>query len=813
MRVDRLRYELFFSVPREREKPVTGRVTVRFALEGRRDLWLDFLADGPVGSLNVNGTAVPPQEENGHILLPRYLLQSGENTVELDFTAPDRSLNRREDFLYTLLVPDRARTLFPCFDQPDLKAVYDLTLEVPSAWRALSGGSVLSQEPVSGNPGRTRWRFAPTEPLSTYLFSFVAGQFRYASFAEGERRIGILYREEDPAKTAQLPDIAAEVFRSLAWLEDYTGILYPFAKYDLAILPGFQYGGMEHTGATLYNDRRMWLEENASLEDRLERSTLIAHETAHMWFGDLVTMAWFDEVWTKEVFANYFAAEMMRELYPGTDDRLTFTSYHRDAYAEDRTGGAVPVCGELDNLQDAGLIYSNTIYCKAPVVMRMLAQKTGAGPFREGIREYLRTYAYGNASWQDLIRLLDARSDEDLTAWSRVWTGTAGRPRYDAVRRGDTLRILQSDPLGRGICWEQPLVLRCWGAGLSGPADLRTEVRGRETEVLLPAGTDYVCLNADAMGYGLFAADTASRRFLLAELSRTDDVMLRRALLTDFHELLLEGELDPDRWTETLLRQVAVERNDLLFAQALSSLMLCYDRFPLAPELEAAVEPALMARLDAERDPAFARRIFLALCRSARMPETEAWMRDVCCQAEGLTPQQERKLGFALSDPDRNTLYYEVALRVPELARDLAAARRLSLERTGNPDRLAEFDFIAPAVDPDPAVRRDFFLRLSEPEGREVEPWASRALSLLSHPLRGDEAFGYLAAGLDLLPEIQRTGDIFFPTAWCRALTGSHSAETARVIVRRFLEEQQGRMHPLLLSKVRQQADLLLRGI
>ena len=162
------------------------------------------------------------------------------------FTPADQSLNRRDEFLYTLLVPDRARTVFPCFDQPDMKSFFTLTLEVPSTWQAVANGAI-TQTDSTGVSGRNRISFKETEPLSTYLFSFVAGKLTREVYSRNGRDISIYHRETDPKKIAQCPAIADEVFDALEWQEDFTGIPYPFAKYDVIILPGFQYGGMEHT--------------------------------------------------------------------------------------------------------------------------------------------------------------------------------------------------------------------------------------------------------------------------------------------------------------------------------------------------------------------------------------------------------------------------------------------------------------------------------------------------------------------------------------------------------------------------------------
>ncbi|MEZ7955013.1 MAG: aminopeptidase, partial [Bacteroidales bacterium] len=160
----------------------------------------------------------------------------GKNEIKVDFLAGEQSLNRREDFLYTLLVPDRARTLFPCFDQPDIKAVYELSLDLPEGWVAMSNAPSASRE-------ADFIRFAPSDPLPTYLFSFVAGLFNEHTVKSGERSISIFHRETLPYRIAQCDTIGSQIFSSLNWLEDYTGIDYPFLKYDIAIIPGFQYGG------------------------------------------------------------------------------------------------------------------------------------------------------------------------------------------------------------------------------------------------------------------------------------------------------------------------------------------------------------------------------------------------------------------------------------------------------------------------------------------------------------------------------------------------------------------------------------------
>jgi aminopeptidase N len=228
----------------------------------------------------------------------------------------------------------------------------------------------------------------------------------------------MFHRETD---TVRLERNRAAIFdlhaAALDWLERYTGVPYPWGKFDFFLVPAFQFGGMEHPGAIYYNAPPLLLEPSATTNQLLGRASIIAHETAHMWFGDLVTMRWFDDVWMKEVFANHFAAKIVNPSFPGINHELRFLyAHYPGAYAVDRTGGTHAIRQPLDNLRNAGTLYGPIIYLKAPIVMRQLERMLGDDGMREGLREYLRRFAYANASWTDLIALLDTRTTDDLAA-------------------------------------------------------------------------------------------------------------------------------------------------------------------------------------------------------------------------------------------------------------------------------------------------------------------------------------------------------------------------------------------------------------
>ena len=216
-----------------------------------------------------------------------------------------------------------------------------------------------------------------------------------------------------PAKVARNRDAIFDLHAAaLAWLEDYTGIPYQFGKFDFVLIPSFQFSGMEHPGAILYNASSMLLDESATENQMLNRASTISHETAHMWFGDLVTMRWFDDVWMKEVFANFMAGEDRESVVPRHQPRTAVPGRRTipSAYGVDRTGGTHPIRQPLDNLSDAGSQYGAIIYQKAPIVMRQLERLIGEDEMRDGLRAYLNAFEFGNATWLDLVRVLDERT-------------------------------------------------------------------------------------------------------------------------------------------------------------------------------------------------------------------------------------------------------------------------------------------------------------------------------------------------------------------------------------------------------------------
>ncbi len=798
--VSGLGYELFFNLPEDPKAPIRAAQTISFNLERPRQIILDFKENpASVKSIQVNGRVAQSRFTNEHIVLPRRYFKKDTNTIAIDFRAGEQSLNRNEEFLYTLLVPDRARTLFPCFDQPNLKAAYTLTLEVPEHWVAISN---TAPNEASVDNKRKTIRFGTTEPLSTYLFSFVTGEFQQVTQTRNGRSISLYHRETDPLKIAQTGIIFDQVFASLEWLEEYTWIPYPFAKYDFIILPGFQYGGMEHTGATLYNDRRMFLGEHPTTGEQLGRMSLIAHETAHMWFGDYVTMDWFDDVWTKEVFANYFAAQMIRPQFPGINHRLNdLRAFYAASYAVDRTTGTNAIKQPLDNLAKAGLIYGNIIYDKAPIVMNMLVERMGPEAFRKGIRTYLQQFAYGNATWEDLISILDRETPENLESWSRVWIHSRGMPHIRACISNDSLVVTQTDPLGRGLLWPQKITF-----SLTDREQKLNGIRNRiitldlelaEAKTPVPPGMKCILPNTDGLAYGMFLPDSLSLEYILHNLARFEAEETRLSLLMTLYENMLAGNLSGDAFTLALIRYLPAETNNLVRNSALSYLADATLRY--TTEKDSRTETFLLkTAADMQEDKEYrllAYRTLAGLFTDSLITQQlfEQWD----------SGKSFDELPFA--ETEMTSLAYQLMIRLPKKA---SYIKEKQLERITNPDRRKAFAFIVQAVDPDPSARDAFFESLLEVENRSTEPWVISALGYLNHFLRQEHAQKYIRPALDGLEEVQQTGDIFFPTSWISACLGGHNSRAAADIVAAFLQEHPD-YEPLLKNKILQAADHL----
>ncbi len=669
-----LRYSLDLKVPAAKTEALIGKAHLRFDL---KDQSAPVILDFAPGAANLIRASASYQAVNGHLVFP-----AGTSEIEIEFRLGDASLNRNPDFFYSLFVPARAHLAIPCFDQPDLKARFTVNMSVPEGWKTLSNADLGVE----------------TQPLSTYLLFFGAGKFQVETAEIAGRKYRMYHRETDAKKVERNREAIFDLHaRAVAWMEDYTGVPYPFGKLDFMALPSFQFGGMEHAGAISYNSSGLFLEESATQAQRLGRASVISHETAHMWFGDLVTMKWFNDVWLKEVFANFMAAKIVNPSFPELNHELRFfLSHYRSAYNVDRTQGANAIRQKLANLNEAGTMYGPIIYQKSPIVMQQLEKMLGEKAFQQGLQRYLKKYSFSNATWDDLLAVFGT----DLTAWSKTWIDTAGRPKA-------------------------------------------TKTRSYEGFVLPD-------------GYGEYHLEAKSKTYLLAHLPEIEDPLVRAQAWS----ALWEDQVD---LFELALKAIPLEKEELILTRLLGDLDRLMWRHP--KEL-----PRVEAMLREGMNNAKNRSIKSAYYQVYRSVAPVEWL-------EKVWRKQLTIPDLPLAENDYTRLAAELMIRGVDV-------RAEQLARIENPDRKAQFAFVMPALEKDGSA---FFERLKDVKNRGHEPWVLEGLSYLHHPTRVAASEKYILPSLQLLSEIQKTGDIFFPQRWMGATLGWHRSATAAATVKQFL--------------------------
>ncbi len=807
-----LRYDLSLSIPEAITAPLTGTTTLRFTLQDAAPpLVIDFdTSRDHVKSVVANGRPAAFTYVNGHIVLPPAALTPGANTITIAFNAGDASLNRNNDFLYALFVPARARLALPVFDQPDLKGRWSVTLEHPGKWQSAANGAEISRI-ESGH--RVTVKFAETQPLPTYLVAFIAGDFRIETAERKGRTYRMFHRETDAAKVARNRDAIFDLHATaLEYLETYTAIPYAFGKFDFVAIPAFQFGGMEHAGKILYNASGLMLDESATQNQLLGRASVIAHETAHMWFGDLVTMRWFNDVWMKEVFANFMAAKIVNPSFPAVNHDLRFLlSHYPAAYEVDRTPGANPIRQRLDNLNEAGSMYGAIIYQKAPIVMRHLEALLGNDNFRDGLRDYLKAHAFGNATWADLIDVLDRRTPMDLQAWSRVWVEQPGRPSIRTildVKNGAIARLAfrQEDPWKRGVAWPQQL--RVVIGGHAPEQIITVEMIGAEVDVPKAVGLPaprYVLPAGAGWAYGDFVLDTTTVEYLMSNLPDISDPLTRGSAWVTLWDSLLRADVRPDAFLELAMRALPRENDEQLTSRVLGYASNTWWRLldqEQRTRRAARFESLLREGLGQAGTPSQKASWFGALRNVAVTPGTVAWLRQVWAK-------QEDVKGLPLAEADYTSLALELAVREVDGWNTILDEQ---LARIENPDRKGRFQFVMPALSADPGVRDKWFVALRDVNHRRREPWVLDGVSYLHHPLRAEASKKYVQPSLDMLWDIQKTGDIFFPKRWLDATLGGHSSAAVADTVRAFLKSRPPDYPERLRNITLQSADELFRA-
>src|SRR6266704_1057598 len=573
-----VRYRLaFVLIPKA--ATTSGNEELRFNLKTLQPVVLDF-RDGRLVSASVNGATISLKLGNGHLEVPRERLRAGENTIRFRFTVPiaaaGKPLTRFEDhddgseYIYSLFVPMDASMAFPCFDQADLKGRFTLELTAPESWTVISNTAVASVAAV--DTGQRHTQFAETLPISTYLFAFATGPFRRLPTSPGMPELYVRKSKFDRAQT-EAPEVRQIAARGVQYLSDFFAQPFPFPKYDMVLIPGLAYGGMEHAAATFLREESVLFRTAPTHTDLLNRDILILHELTHQWFGDLTTMRWFDDLWLKEGFAQYMAFHALASLKPSENIwKRFYQAIKPAAYSIDSTKGTTPIYQNIANLQDAKSAYGAVVYSKAPGVIKQLAFVLGEEDFRDSLRLYLKEHAYANAEWSDLVHSFERVSGNSLQEWAAMWIRHRGMPQIDVVwscdsqHRIDHFSLTQHDVLGEGGIWPvgmQVLFEYTDRAPSHIHAELNTE-RAELQEVIAKPCPQYVFLNDQDYAYGRFLLDERSRQVVIERLGGVSDVFERTLLWGSLWDAIREADLAPRDFVELALRLLPHETDEAL---------------------------------------------------------------------------------------------------------------------------------------------------------------------------------------------------------------------------------------------------------
>ncbi|HVQ61036.1 MAG TPA: M1 family aminopeptidase [Burkholderiales bacterium] len=757
----------------------TARIEVNLP-EKVPELVLDWRpsAASRLSQLRVNGKRARIKLDREHLIVPVGLLRPGKNRVAFSFESPiaasgsavTRYLDRedRAEYVYTLFVPSDASSAFPCFDQPDLKARFKLELLLPRAWTAVGNAPVARMEDA-GNSVR-RIQFRETRPISTYLFAFAAGPFAEILASPGGTRL--IVRKSQLARARQE---ASEVLRlnreAVRWFERYFDSRFPFPKYDLVLIPELPYGGMEHAGATFLREDAVLFPSAPNETDILARAQVLFHEASHQWFGDSVTMRWFDDLWLKEGFANLMAAKAAEALLPTQSVWNAFHALKTAAYRTDATQGTTPIYRPLANLSAAKSVYGNIVYGKAPAVLRQAEFFVGEAAFRTAIRQLLKNHAYGSAEWSDVVRALERASRRKLKDWAEAWVKTRGMPEirlsWDTDREGQPRDAIieQHDILGEGHTW--PMKVTVFALPEKGlPRSVQVELRGKRTPVPQLEGMpeiDLAFANFGDYGYGRFLLDPDSRDAVLERPEIVQGTLLRSLVFGSLWESVRDTELAPLAYLDFVVRVAPIERDPVTLANLLQRAQVVFlvytsdsQRDDAAPRFEQFLAEGMLHADTPGRRITFLR-AFMA----------SAWSETGRAQLKALLAATLDIPGVKLSSRDRfRAIARLLALDDPEAKKLLAAQVAADSGTDGR-----RYAFAAGAADRSAEAKRAYFERFFKDEGL-AESWIEAALAPFNTIEHADLTQPFLDLALAALPGLKKKRKIFFVNDWLAAFVG-----------------------------------------
>ncbi|MBZ4020488.1 aminopeptidase N [Streptomyces purpurogeneiscleroticus] len=603
-------YEIDLDLSGAQEGGVFRSVTtVRFDVaEGGADSFIDLVAPA-VHEVVLNGAQLDAATVFQDSRIALTGLRSGRNELKVvadcAYTNTGEGLHRFVDpvdqqaYLYTQFeVPD-ARRVFASFEQPDLKGTFQFTVKAPEGW------TVVSNSPTP-EPKDNVWSFEPTPRISSYITALIVGPYHavHSSYEKDGRRVPLgIYCRPSLAEFLDAEEIFAVTRQGFDWFQEKFDYEYPFAKYDQLFVPEFNAGAMENAGAVTIRDQYVFRSKvtDAAYEVRAET---ILHELAHMWFGDLVTMEWWNDLWLNESFATYTSIAC-QAYAPGSKWPHSWTTFANSmktwAYRQDQLPSTHPIMAEIRDLDDVLVNFDGITYAKGASVLKQLVAYVGMDEFFRGVQQYFKAHAYGNTRLSDLLGALEETSGRDLKTWSKKWLQTAGinilRPEVETDAAGNvtSLVIRQEAPAlpegatGQPVLRPHRIAVGCYDlkdGKLVRSDRIELDVDGERTEVPFPANTPrpaVILLNEDDLSYAKVRLDEESLKTVTAHLGDFSESLPRALCWASAWDMTRDGELATRDYLELVLSGIGKE-SDIGVVQSL------HRQVKLALELYAAPE-------------------------------------------------------------------------------------------------------------------------------------------------------------------------------------------------------------------------------
>ena len=652
------------SLDLTREEGFHVETTIRFDFaEAGGSTFLDS-ASSRVLELTVNGERRDPAAHDGTRIHIEDLAATNEVRIvtEGKFSKSGKGINRFRDptddriYVHTDSEPFDAHRVYPCFDQPDLKARFTFTALAPEGWEVLSNARTAAPPVPEANA--VRWTFQKTPPISPYITVVAAGPFHVIRDRHGQIDLG-LYCRRSLAEHLD-PDEWLEVTKQgFDFFNDAFGYPYPFDKYDQVIVPEFAAGAMENPGCVTFHERYVFRSKVTGTERELRASTIL-HEMAHMWFGDLVTMRWWDDLWLNESFASYMGVLSEVEATRFKEGWTIFANFEKTwALQQDQLPTTHPIVADIADVQAVHLNFDGITYAKGAAVLKQLVAWVGLDRFLEGMKIYFARHEYGNAELADFLEALEEVSGRDLHAWSAEWLQTPGvntlAPRYEE-RDGsfERVEVVQHAPAEHPTLRSHRVAIGLYDdeAGrLVRRQRSELDVVGESTEVgdfegaRVPALT---LVNDDDLSFVKVRFDPGSLRTLRQRLGDIEDSLARSVCWTALWDMARDAELPAREFLELALRHGPREREIASLERVLAQAQVAVALYgnPLSRETSGerlaavALEQARRAEAGGDHQLAWIR-TFVSAARSEEQVETVRGLLDGSVGMVGLAVDTE----------------------------------------------------------------------------------------------------------------------------------------------------------------------------